>query len=130
MRIRLAAVALLVLVPGLLGAATVTVNGKLVDRQCSVEDVLQRQPLAERYCTLTYEETRVVFGVTYTKRFTVYCPNKTIDGLFRGAYETCADASAIQIRHPTLTYTAVGDLRTEAERADGRGDILGNSFSY
>lgn len=130
MRPLFAVVTFLGLFPAVLGAATVTVAGKLVDRQCSVEDTLQRQPSTEKYCTLTYEETRVVFGVTYTKRFTVYCPNKTIDGLFRGAYEVCSDPAALQIRHPTLTYTVVGELRTEAERADGRGDILGNSFSY
>lgn len=111
-------------------ASTATVIGKLIDRQCSVEDAYQLQPQAEKYCTLTYEETFVVFGVTYKKQFTVYCPYKTVDGLPRQAYVTCSDPYLLQIRHPTKIYSATGDLRTAAEALDGKGQILGNSFQY
>lgn len=111
-------------------ASTATVIGKLIDRQCSVDDVFGLQPSVEKYCVLSIEETRVVFGITYKKTFTVYCPLKTIDGLPRQAYYTCSDPAAMQIRHPTTNYSVTGDLRTDVEQLDGRGQILGNSFQY
>jgi hypothetical protein len=129
-RIALLAAALLALAVLPVSAASVTVIGKLIDRQCSVDDVYGLQPSVERYCVLSYEETKVVLGVTYRKVFTVYCPLKTVDGIPRQAYYTCSDPAAMQIRHPTAMYSVSGELRTEAEQQDGRGQILGNGFSY
>lgn len=111
-------------------APAVTLTGALVDRQCSVEDVYQYQPQAERYCTLTIEETTPSNLGTF-RRWTVYCPNKAADGQsFNAAYGVCNTPTAMQIRHPTRTVIIQGWLRTPEQQADGRGQVQGYQFQY
>jgi hypothetical protein len=116
-------------------AATVSVTGKLVDRQCSVEDVYQLQPQAERYCTITLDEAKTVNGptgepVTYHRRITAYCPKLTIKGTTYASYSLCADPYAMQINHPTKLYIVQGDLREPGELADGRGEFIVTQAQY
>jgi hypothetical protein len=113
-------------------AGTVTITGKLVDRQCSVEDVFQLQPAAEKRCTLTFRE--VICGgsaALCVHDITVYCPNKAADGrLHNGAYWTCSDDSAMQINHSSANYTVTGWTRTVEQQKDGFGQVQGYQFSY
>jgi hypothetical protein len=116
--------------PAFAAAPVVTLTGALVDRQCSVEDVFQLQPQAERYCTLTIEETTPSQQGTF-RRWTVYCPNKAADGQpFNGAYYFCSDPAAMQIRHPNRTMIVQGWLRTPQQQADGLGQVQGYQFQY
>lgn len=111
-------------------AASVSVTAKLVDRQCSVEDVFQLQPWTAKYCTLWLKETTVVAGVAYTRVFTAYCPRTTINGIAYASYDTCSDPGAMQIDHPSRLYVLWGHLRTPAEMLDNRGEFIVTSVTY
>lgn len=114
-------------------SATVTVTGKLIDRQCSVEDVYQLQPSTEKRCTLWIQTTYscAALGGVCKDVYTVYCPRKAADNRpFNTAYDVCSDGSAMQILHPSQNYTISGYLRTAEEQKDGLGQIHGASFSY
>lgn len=119
-------------------APLVTITGKLIDRQCSIEDVFQLQPTTEKRCTLWVEVsfscpcTSCDGGSTTCKEvYTVYCPRKAADNrLLNTAYDVCSDGSAMQIRHPSATYTITGWLRTVDQQKDGLGQVQGFAFSY
>lgn len=138
MKFTYAVALLLLLLADVARAQTATISGKLIDRQCSVEDAYQIQPLAERRCTLWIESSfscpcpTCDGGVATCKSvFTVYCPNKAVDGrAFIGAYPVCADPSAMQIRHPTKTYIIQAFLRTAAQQLDGYGQFTGYQFQH
>jgi hypothetical protein len=106
----------------------VTLTGKLVNRVCTVQDMLLLQPIDQYRCTLTF--------MTYADNGTpiyyqVYCPNKPADGQpMNMAYYTCADPGAMQINHPIYNYTVTGWLRTVPQQADGYGMIQGYNFQY
>lgn len=105
-------------------------NVKLVDRICSVEDAYGFQPSNEKYCTMTYRETVPGSDGTY-RRWTVYCPNAAVDGqALTTSYQTCSDPSAQQINHPTQNYQVIGWLRTPAQAADGKGQVLAYQVGY
>lgn len=131
-------VLLLLLPAGAAVSQTATISGKLVDRQCSVEDVYQLQPVSERRCTLWVESSfscpcQSCDGGTTTCKsvFTVYCPNKAVDNRpFNGAYEVCSDPSAMQIRHPSKSYIIYGYARTPEQQLDGFGQFTGYQFQY
>lgn len=128
----------LFVLPSQADAQTVTIAGKLVDRVCSVEDAYQLQPSSEKRCTLWVESafacpggTCACPGGTCAQVFTVYCPNKAVDGrAFNGAYEVCSDPAALQVRHPTKTYVIKAYARTIAQQADGNGQFTGFQFQY
>lgn len=132
MKTAIATVVLLLALAAPSFAGTVTITGKLIDRQCSVEDVYQLQPAAEKRCTLTFRE--VICGGSIpacTQDITVYCPNKAADGhLHNGAYWTCSDNAGMQVNHPSALYTVTGWTRTAEQQKDGYGAVQGYSFSY
>lgn len=110
-------------------AQTATISGKLIDRQCSVIDALQQQPLAEYRCTLWVEVTYACTTGACKITHTVYCPNTTADNRpMNSAFWTCVDDGGMQIRGGTVTIT--GYLRTPTQQLDHRGEILGYSFQY
>lgn len=112
-------------------SASATVTGKLIDRQCSVEDVFQLQPSTEKRCTLWIQTTFFCATGTCKETYTVYCPRKAADNRpFNSAYDVCSDPSAMQIMHPSRNYTISGWWRTTEEQKDGFGQIHGNSFQY
>jgi hypothetical protein len=114
-------------------SANVTVTGKLIDRQCSVEDVYQLQPPTEKRCTLWIQTTFFCAapGGVCKDVYTVYCPRKAADNRpFNTAYDVCSDGSAMQVLFPSANYTISGYLRTVEEQKDGLGQIHGTSFSY
>lgn len=114
-----------------LSAQTVTLTGKLIDRQCSVEDAYQLQPSTEKRCTLWIEVSFACPTGTCTQVHTVYCPNKAVDNRpFNGAYVTCSDGYAMQIRHPTKNYIIHAYARTVTQQLDGYGQFTGYQFQY
>lgn len=118
-------------------APQVTITGKLVDRQCSVEDSFGYQPPTEKRCTLWMEMTFTCPVTSATPSgvckevYTVYCPRKAADNrFFNSAYDVCSDPAAMQILHPTSNYTITGWLRTIEQQKDGYGQVQGTGFSY
>lgn len=109
----------------------VTITGKLVDRQCSVEDVFGYQPTTDKRCTLWIETTFACPTGVCKETYTVYCPRRATDNrFFNSAYDVCSDPAAMQILHPTANYTITGWLRTIEQQKDGYGQIHGAGFSY
>jgi hypothetical protein len=123
--------AILVSVPSYGASPTVTITGKMVDRQCSVEDVYQLQPSTDKRCTLWIQTTFSCPAGTCQETYTVYCPRKAVDNRpLNTAYDVCSDPAAMQIIHPSRNYTISGYLRTAEEQKDGLGQIHGTMFSY
>lgn len=117
--------------PSYAASPTVTITGKLVDRQCSVEDAYQLQPPTEKRCTLWIQTTFFCPTGTCKEVYTVYCPRKATDNRqFNTAYDVCSDPGGMQILFPSANYTISGYLRTVEEQKDGLGQIHGTMFSY
>lgn len=123
--------AILFSLPAYAASPTVAITGKLIDRQCSVEDVYQLQPPTEKRCTLWIQTTFFCPAGTCKEVYTVYCPRKQADNRpLNTAYDVCSDPAAMQVLHPSRNYTISGYLRTAEEQKDGLGQIHGTSFSY
>ena len=119
-RSTLLAVLLLCLVVPVVSAQTVVLTGKLVDRQCSVEDVYQLQATTAKRCTLYIEATFVCPAGVCKEVHTCYCPRKAADNRFlNAAYDVCSDPAGAQIGGSIIAH---GWARTPAQRADGYGD--------